>query len=440
MPNGEIDVLSRIVPRHVTPPGAGWVFRRPPTMGGASGEAFTNTVQATGMHPAAVLGRESIQNAVDERDPDAEKVLVRFRLASLTGVDKRKFIEAAKLGKIVERRDLLDLPELPWLDGQAPLDLVFVEDFYTTGLDGDPLDPRSRFYRLLLGMGDAGKVHYGQHNTGGSYGFGKAALSSNSGIKTIFAYSRYRDGDGCEHTRLFGCGYFRSHRFKSRDYNGQAWFGRDRDPNASASDQIVDPLTDGEADAMAAQLGFRVREAGDIGTSILIVDTTLEANELKKGVEEWWWPRLIENRLDVEVITPDGSRHVPRPKLRPDLRPFIEAYDIAVGRNQNPTLRRETKKDFRRIAGLELGTCALKVLDMPPENEDYPVDDDRLDSVALIRVPGMVVRYHRRGSPSTPALVGVFVASDPRHTTDGIPSPPVCVTLTITTEKPSRQC
>jgi len=63
MPNGEIDVLSRIVPRHVTPPGAGWVFRRPPTMGGASGEAFTNTVQATGMHPAAVLGRESIQNA-----------------------------------------------------------------------------------------------------------------------------------------------------------------------------------------------------------------------------------------------------------------------------------------------------------------------------------------------------------------------------------------
>jgi hypothetical protein len=69
-------VLSRILPRRMT---ADWVFRRNPPMGGASGEAFTNTVQATGMHPAAVLGREAIQNAVDERNPDAEKVLVRFR-------------------------------------------------------------------------------------------------------------------------------------------------------------------------------------------------------------------------------------------------------------------------------------------------------------------------------------------------------------------------
>jgi hypothetical protein len=370
----------------MTPPIADWVFRRTPAMGGASGEAFTNAVQATGMHPAAVLGRESIQNAVDERDPNAEKVLVRFRLAILTGSDKEKFIKAATLGKIVERREILSLPELAWLDGQGPLNLVFVEDFYTSGLDGDPLDQRSRFHRLLFSMGDAGKVHYGQHNTGGSYGFGKAALSSNSGIQTVFAYSRFRGDDGCEHTRLFGCGYFRSHRFGSRDYNGQAWFGCDRDPNAA--DQIVDPLLDEHADAVATQLGFRAREAGEIGTSILIVDTALEADDLKKGVEEWWWPRLIENRLDVEVISPDGARHVPRPRLRTDLRPFIDAYDIAVGRNQNPIPRRELKKEFNRQLGLELGVCGLKVLDVPPEGEDYPGGDDRVDSVALIRVPG----------------------------------------------------
>jgi hypothetical protein len=289
-------------------------------------------------------------------------------------------------------------------------------------LDGDPLDKGSRFYRLLLDMGSAPKVHDGRHNTGGSYGFGKAALSSNSGIKTIFAYSRYRDEQGREHTRLFGCGYFRSHRFGSSAYNGQAWFGRERE--SSAEWQIVDPLEDGDADEIAARLGFRVRDSGDIGTSILIVDTTLEADELRKGVEEWWWPRLIENRLDVEVITPDGSRQIPRPRLRPDLRPFIEAYDIAIGRNQNPTPKREMRKVFNRMGGLELGTCALKVLDMPAEGEDYPVGDDRVDSVALIRVPGMVVSYHRRGRPSTPALVGVFVASDQIDDTLKLSEPP----------------
>src|SRR4051812_46999784 len=127
-------MFSRNVPRRVTSPGADWVFRRTPAMGGASGEAFTNTVQSTGMHPAAVLCRESIQNAADERDEHAEKVLVRFRLASLTGSEKREFIEAAQLRKTIERREDLGLTDLAWLNGDAPLNLVFVEDFYTTGL------------------------------------------------------------------------------------------------------------------------------------------------------------------------------------------------------------------------------------------------------------------------------------------------------------------
>jgi hypothetical protein len=130
-------------------------------------------------------------------------------------------------------------------------------------------------------------------------------------------------------------------------------------------------------------------------------------------VEEWWWPRLLDGKLDVEVISADGTREIPRPKARPDLQPFIEAYDIAVGTNPNPIPRRELRREFRRIGGfLELGVCGLKVLDAPEEGEGYPVAEDRFDSVALIRVPGMVVRYHRGWRPSTPAIAGAFVASE----------------------------
>jgi hypothetical protein len=42
-----------------------WVFERTPRMGGASGEAIINTLQATGMSPAAVLAREALQNSCD---------------------------------------------------------------------------------------------------------------------------------------------------------------------------------------------------------------------------------------------------------------------------------------------------------------------------------------------------------------------------------------
>ena len=303
-----------------------------------------------------------------------------------------------------------------------PLKLVYVEDFYTTGLDGPPHDSSSRFHRFLLSVGDSGKVHDG-HNTGGSYGFGKSAFSSNSGIRTIFAYSRYRGEDNAPHTRLFGCGYFRSHRFGGGEFNGRAWLGCSRDANGSGA-QIVDPLEDEVADTLAVQLGFGLRALDQFGTSVLIVDTALEAEDLKGGVEEWWWPRLVDNELDVEVISPDGSRHVPRPRARPDLRPFIDAYEIAIGTNPNPTAGRERRQEFRRMHGLELGVCGLKVLDVPTEGENYPVPEERLNSMALIRVPGMVVQYYRRWQQGTPVLAGVFVASEQIDDTLKLSEPP----------------
>ena len=109
-------------------------------------------------------------------------------MASLLAAAKTAFVEAARIGSIIERREVVSLAMPSWLDlsqaPEVPLKLVYVEDFYTTGLDGPPHDSSSRFHRFLLSVGDSGKVHDG-HNTGGSYGFGKSAFSSNSGIRTI---------------------------------------------------------------------------------------------------------------------------------------------------------------------------------------------------------------------------------------------------------------
>ena len=75
----------------------------------------------------------------------------------------------------------------------------------------------SNFYRLLLSLGDRSEVRLAQGVTGGSYGFGKSVYSSSSAIRTIFAYTRFQAGAGDEEiTRVFGCGYFVSHRFNGR--------------------------------------------------------------------------------------------------------------------------------------------------------------------------------------------------------------------------------
>jgi hypothetical protein len=389
-----------------------WVFEQSPPMGGASGEAFSNPLMSTGMHPAAVLAREAIQNSVDARQPDAEKVLVRFRAVSLDGQSKKKFVECAGLSDLAPRADRLGLSTPNCLknlnSGKEGINLLFVEDFHTTGLQGDPQDPASKFYRFLLSLGDGGKVHE-EHGTGGSFGFGKSVYCSNSSILTIFAYTRFREANGRVRSRLFGCGYFRSHRVESTSCTGRAWFGVDRSEGPYA--QLVRPFEDEQAEELAARLHFESRGEDDLGLSVLIVDAAIDVPEILKGAEDWWWPRLIEGQLDVQVVTADGKGAVPRPRKREDLRPFIDAYDVAVGRNTQPIVGREARRPFRKYEQYELGVSAFKVLEQKHDG-DLPVGEERVDSVALIRNPRMVVSYYRAWQQSNPPVVGVFVADD----------------------------
>jgi len=382
-------------------------------MGGAAGEAYSNILAGSGMHPAGVLAREAIQNSVDAKAGGSDKVAVRFVAKSLTGVSKSEFVAAAHILDIKARYAELSLKEPNCLKGldvaDQPLPLLFIEDHATTGLEGDPSDPESKFYRFLLSLGDGGKEH-NEHGTGGSFGYGKSVYSSSSGILTIFAYSRRKDADGSESSLLFGCGYYRKHKCNGSHFTGRAWFGDDQTEAANNAQQIVDPLFDDDADSCASKLGFEVRGAGDLGTTVLIVDSTVETSEILRGIEDWWWPRLIDHLLDVEAVHHDGSVDHPRPRKRDDLRPFLEAYDVAIGRAP-PKPKVEARKQFNKFGNTPLGTIGLKVLDRADDGS-YGVVDERLDAVALIRSPLMVVAYLRQWQTQLPGVVGTFVAAD----------------------------
>jgi hypothetical protein len=362
------------------------------------------------MHPAGVLAREAIQNSVDAKHENEEKVTVRFIAKELTGISKRDFVAASGLVEIFPRYGNLKLKEPNSLqlleEDAAALPLIYIEDYQTTGLEGDPHDPDSKFYRLLLSLGDGGKEHE-EHGTGGSYGYGKGVYSSSSRIQTIFAYTRAQYGDA-ETTRLFGCGYYRKHKVAKGQFTGRSWFGLANDLGEGAL-QIVDPLVDEAADNLAAKLGFHVRSCGELGTTILILDASVELSDVLEGVEDWWWPRLLERKLDVEIIHADGSVGHPRPRKREHLRPFLEAYDIAVGRAPaQPKV--ELFKRFQRYEDIPIGTAGFKVLDRA-EDGSYAVEDSRLNAVCLIRSPLMVVTYWQVSQTQVPAIVGAYVAA-----------------------------
>jgi hypothetical protein len=381
-----------------------WKFEQISPMGGATGEAYANTLTGSGLPPDGLLAREAVQNSCDAAlNPAADKVKMVFRCKTLRGEELKAFVQALALDETAARRGELDLPVDSCLEPTSTeLPLLYVEDFYTHGLNGDPHDPDSHFFKLLLSLGDSGKARQSE-GSGGSFGYGKSVYSANSRIRTIVAYSVFLDEEtGAARHRLFGCSYFKSHKFGGKDWTGRAWFGI-----GGAQGVVHDPLEAEAAAVMAARLGFAPRSDDQTGTSILIVDCPVSIDSLRRSIEDWWWPRLIEDKLDVELHADDQRKAPPRPRSRPDLRPFVHCYDLATKRSE-ATSGSERRDDFNRTEGLLPGSIGIQTLSEPSgEDEESP---SNLRTIALLRSPRMVVSYLRCGGAGTQPFVGVFVA------------------------------
>lgn len=264
-----------------------WHYERQPPNGGAPGDAYTQSLNGTGFDLAELIAREAIQNSVDALDPDAgeDRVRVDFRIREFVGAEREAFESAARLADMRARFSAVALDGsccIARRDG--PLRVLYVDDYNTTGLAGDPRSNDSNFRKLLMNIGLSDKTA-GDRESGGSYGLGKSVYSGNSRIQTIFAFSRTLDAQGEPIVILMGCAYQRHHAFEGDAWTGRAWLGR-RVP-LDEMGYRMDPFLGEEAEAMAAALGV-VRDEG-LGTSILIVDTDLRAEDLVRGVEDYWW-------------------------------------------------------------------------------------------------------------------------------------------------------
>lgn len=389
--------------------GLNWHYEKAPLNGGAPGDAYKSVFNGSGKNDAVNLAREAIQNSVDAAADQNATVRVDFRFRRLEGDGRVAFEAAASLADIAKREPALGLPKSnAFRDYARPIDLLYVDDYGTVGLRGDPSHPSSNLRKLLLDLGGSGKAQ-NQTGSGGSYGFGKAVYSSNSRIGTIFAFSRTENAEGRPISLLMGCAYHAGHEHEDKPFTGRAFLGAE----VLVPDEGIrfDPLQGEAAEAMAERLGFQ-REDG-LGTSILLIDTAVQPEDLVAGIEDWWWPRIEARLLESSVFDWRGEEYVPRPKLRRHISPFIKAFDSATGKAPDITGQQQRMK-FQKLDGRELGAVGAVVLDDSedenPLGEEY---EDRLDTVALVRGPLMVVDYHQnwRLAATAPRAVGCFVAS-----------------------------
>lgn len=388
-----------------------WIFEQESPMGNTDGSAYAKAVSSKGKPKEHALVREAAQNSMDALDEKAgSPVRLVMRRERLGPSRISAFADLTRIGTDFEPRlEKLRLPSSQtinnFVNGQAGVDLLYIEDFNTIGLGG-PISRNSKdahFRKLALSLAVGDKLVAG--SSGGSYGFGKAVYSGSSDCKTVFFYSTFEPSEDTEgsHARLMGCAYFKGHQHNGKDYTGRAWWGVPQD------DGRVTPYLDDEAHELAERLGFTRRDLNTTGASILVVGCgILSMSEIRKAFELYWWPSIVDHAFDVELIDDGTPVDPPQPKQNSSIRPFVKAYELFLGMQKTEN-RVAAKKDIKGItADTKAGTWATVFVD----REVFDGDDELLDSIALMRKPRMVVNYDKVGKEYLPSFASVFVSSD----------------------------
>lgn len=385
-----------------------WFYERERANGGAGGEAFRSIFNGSGLDAASRLAREAVQNSVDAARLGAQAAVL-MEMKAFSGGQLEEFWEAAGLEQVAARVEHLRLHETNALRARPdPLRVLYIHDTGTTGLSGDPTSPSSKLRKLLMEIGGSQKIESDEHS-GGSYGFGKAVYSASSRIAVIFAYSRTVDQNDEPISVLMGCAYHNGHVFDGKPTNGRAFFGEEV---KLENDIRHDPFLNEEADAIAEKLGMQ-RKLGEIGTTIAVVDCVLDMNDIRRGIEKSWWPKMRIENFKVRMLDENGKKLFPQPMKDPELLPFIKAIEVALGRTDPQSGISKLQKSFHRVGDdLKVGHLGLFVRDPEDEYDEDSDQPDLRDKIALIRSPGMVVDYYGKGQVNHPPVAGVFIADD----------------------------
>ena len=377
---------------------------------------------------AALLVREVVQNSWDAAlesreefpDPDGPPFEVCFTFKSYTDEQRSRLVDNLGLHELSERvsaagdRHALGLTDddcLLHLDDEEELRLLEISEQAGGGMYGPWRGNESKLWMALCSIGITTDVA----GRGGSYGYGKAGLIRGSLVRLVIAYTcfRERDEDPGVTRRLLGVTYWDGHKIDGTSYTGSARLG------TGDSDDTANPLENEEADRLAEHLGMDVRDPtvpADLGTTLLLVEPTVNARDLVAAAERYWWPALQEPALHfhLQVVDEGGEIHYPRPKANPDLQPFIDAYEAATTPQDNR--RAEVRqRPIRRIGDYAnpgvLGMRAERAGWSYPAHVEAGDGIDHRSLVALVRRPRMVVEYFEAGQ-APPFVRGTFVADD----------------------------
>lgn len=387
--------------------------------GNLAGSGYRRLLGRPSMDLLQTVIREGLQNVVDAADrgyPPRATIRVRTLTTSQRDALRASALamlphggESASLIETSLRRDTIRVLELC--------------DFDTAGLSG-PTDAdappaegeKLNFVNFLKNVGATRDTPHG----GGTYGYGKSSFYALSECSTIIVDSQTTCG-GSPVRRLMACHLGDAFDAPSRDglrdlrFTGRHWWG------VNHEDGRVDPLTDSSASTLALELGLPSRQTHETGTSIMVIDPSVDSadlsslgNRIVTCVLMNFWPRMCastpkEKRLHLEVYVDDELVELPCPEDFPPLDLYSSALASLRSRTEGTPITRYSKElgrlSFKRGARSDRHRVAVA------EGLDVLA---RSSHIALMRPVELVVKY-LPGQPFADdryEWAGVFVSSD----------------------------
>ncbi len=249
------------------------------------------------------LAREDIQNRLDARGRNEPRVEVRYRLCGPVAAGSHEVWFNGLATHLASPQIKEELGSQPSL--RRPLQWLVVEDFATTGLEGDPQcfqDPvgaipqRNDFFWFIRNVGRSGK----KGGDRGRWGLGKIVYPAASQVRSFFAYTVRRDDRA---RLLIGRSVLAVHHVANQQHDSEGYFGRFDD---SVHTYFATPETDSSTlDRFASDFGL-TRQSDEPGLSLVIpwpeADITMDAL-IRSLVEHWFWV-ILDDRLVVRVSLP----------------------------------------------------------------------------------------------------------------------------------------
>lgn len=406
----------------------------------AGGGDLQRFLRATRLSAADMLARETIQNSWDAARKlraivKNEKIpfKMRFVFRELTGAEKENFVnllqlrklhlQKLKAGNAAQVRD----GALDELDDDAPLRLLEISDFGAHGLYGHPnrLKKRSVLFNAVYYMGGSRK----DQGMGGSYGVGKSAFIRGSHARTAFIHSTFRpypgeaNEDDLTTSRFLGFCWWTDYEADGVDYDGRGRFveilQQGETPRANPAKV---PFENAVADNYAHRAGLPARDPHvdeELGTSLLLVDPSVEPDDLLQAISRNWWPAIQENLIEVSVVDYDGEEHFPDPSSIEDLKPFVDCFQTYLdGPSPGEGAPEILSTSWYAIDGNNSGMLAVKSFSDDSDDVEENSDKDEVFRhngalIARTRGPRMVVDYLEWRKSSLPFKIrGVYVASE----------------------------